>query len=111
MTCRINIRRQRPELDRCKTCGNKLYFFNNGIKKVKINGTKQLVQEKDFCDLKCSKKKCVFFQKINMVLQTDNYSDYLVAQYCLWKMLRRTPLTELAKILESKMKSAIEVKT
>ena len=115
---RITVQRQRPELDKCKTCGRQLYFAtNNGMKKVWVNGKKHAVQEKDYCDLSCSKRKIVFFQRIEKILKTEIHlrycqihkSNYLVAQYVLWKMLRRTPITSLEMILETQLKK-IEVK-
>jgi hypothetical protein len=73
----------------------------------------QRVNEKDYCNLQCSRSKIIFCRKLTNMVDykapiifkwTDNY---LIQQYLLWKLIKRTPIKYLEPIFESRMRVEI----
>lgn len=77
-------------------------------KKLKTGTWKQWVPVKQYCNIpNCAKKSISFRTNLaKKLLQPKNESQYLTAQYCLWKMITRTPIEYLIPILSNNFEHA-----
>ena len=104
--------RSRPDkIIPCQFCGNRM---DCGHKKIRVKGVnwKQYVPEKQYCGPQpCGKSVQNFRSRLTKkLLYPKNSDEYLTAQYCMWKMLARTPIKYLAPILSEGFKTEIAIK-
>lgn len=100
--------RRRPEkVIPCLWCS---YVLECECKKIKVAGInwKQWVPAKQYCDTyPCGKNAVNFRSSLAKKQLSDKAVDRLTAEYCLWKMMKRTPIKFLSPILQSGFSHAI----
>lgn len=99
----LNMKNGRSRPDKvipCSFCGNQMLC---GHKKIKMpnKGWKQYVPAKQYCGSQpCGKSVQNFRGRLTKILLNPmDENQYLTAQYCLWKMLARTPIKYLTPLL------------
>lgn len=93
-------RRITEKIITCLWCPN---TFNCEHKKIKVDNTKwkQWVPLRQYCNTPNCNKKAINFRSIlaRKLLNPKDESEFNTAQYCLWKMIARSPIQFLHPIL------------
>lgn len=102
-----NGRKRTPKALHCLWCPT---ILNCEHKKIRVKGKyqKQYVPAKQYCNIpECGKKTLSFrFTLARKLRNPKNDTEFLTAQYCLWKMLVRTPIKNLAPIISKNFEDA-----
>jgi len=105
----LNQKSGRTPMPKIITCGYCSDEMECGHKKIRVHnvGWKQWVPQRQYCSSNCSKPSLNFKVRLHKkLIEPKDQSEYFTAQYCLWKMLGRTPIKELSEILSTNFERA-----